>query len=340
MKRILFLAVVAAVCCTPVCAKPKQILLGKHPYASWIQISPNGRWVLTGGNIEDAANASKSAQASRLWDTRTGRYRTDIADYLGENEWLPDGRLAVPHRGPQDEGRNIGGSEGSEPPVVKIRRLPGGRSLELRDSYPDLDELFDFRSSPDGRRLVILSRYFIRHFDTGTGKLLKRVAWEHNRKPRLDDVAEGRANLSPNGRFVLTYGDAPEVYDGATGKLLRRYPGRTGSKWITANVFELGREAGTTDLGRKSFLEYYDLRKPKRVWVMRGDSSEVTPLGHVLYTIGNWWVWRDAASGKVLRHMKSPFKQHELYQPSAMSPDEQSVYVLDANGNIWQRELN
>ena len=344
-RDYLWILVLTALAAFPCAARTR---VGFHPYAEWLNISPNGHWLYSGFGYESLIY-DRNATPTRRHDLRTGRWRTAPTNQIPQ--WLANGQLAFSVATGKEESQLRAGIEGDVAPTVGLFWPTARRpSVVLRDKIFQGDAYYQTELSADGRTATVLSVRFLRHFDARTGRLKARIA---NPIVQQSDDESGRGvgALSPDGRFLLEL-LKPRIYNARTGKVRHAFPPNRGRvsdlEWITPTIFVLYRTE-TYKGDDRTYTEFYDAETCKRLWVLadfqRRDpnhnfwqSYPVIAQPNAIIVCGqNSWTWRDARSGRVLREAIAPtiwkFLDQNLYQ-IVVSGD--NYFTIDKKGGIWR----
>jgi WD40 repeat protein len=263
-----------------------------------------------------------------LWDVRTGKELRQFKQASGAT-FTPDGkRLAV----------------GKEDGVVEVRDPRTGRRVRrLKGHRAGVHVL---AISPDGRTLVsadtgrvhpsnaVGTRTSVRLWDLESGRL--RHQWQDH-----DGTVE-TLRFSPDGQAVAVEDSKGNLllYDVASGKLRRRFPGDPGeSRGDRSSAFSPDGKVLLLHEPRGPFREW-DLARgeERRHWGRQGSVAQMlySPDGKVLASRGQdgLFVW-DVAAGKELHH----FPGHRAPVGAlAFSPDGRLVASLDQAGmlGLWE----
>lgn len=229
-----------------------------------VAFAPDGKSVLTGSMYQNL----------RLWDVGTGVERRAFDGYscvggCSDIAFSPDGRSIA---GADSSARNL--------------RLWDAATGEVRRSFllPVYDERLDLKASadhiafsPDGSRLITADQSVVRVWSVASGGEVLHFDPE--------GVIEAMA-LSPDGKTLATGGwregrrAVLQMWDAATGRLLRRFPEQQFG--ITAVAFSPdGRtlaEAHPEPSGGGYIVRLWDATSGKRLRTLSGHTADVTAL--------------------------------------------------------------
>ena len=332
----------------------RQIATGHAKRVQTIQLSPDGRLV---------ASTAWTDGAVRLHDAHTGVLRFAFA-----SEDAPDGKLAF-----AANGRWIAGVR-RQRSVLLWNSVTG---KVVRRFQPPREYIDSVAFTGDGKTLISGGDK-VRFWEVATGKSVRQftpparsgahvalapdgrmlatwgdcelVLWDlqAGRQRRVGSGHQGPVHgvaVSPNGRLAATtcFGDAARLWDLATGRELRQFPG-LGNEGTAGVVFSPdGRLLAAADVVKTVRLWNMDTgAEVRRLTIDRPLDVAFSADGKVLLT-KSWnsvvQLW-DPATGKELRKMdlaalrSGPGDGHDINV--AMSPDGQWLAVVGSTVELWR----
>ncbi len=193
----------------------RRILRGHRDCVFTVAVSPDGRFVISGGggNISDSTRARD--HAIRLWNVETGQLERVLdghSDHVNALAVAPDGRLLI---------------SASSDDTLAVWDLASG--LRQRVINVDGGGVLDVALTPNGSRLVSASENG--HITLWSLRWGSEIRTMHGHHSSARAVA-----VTPDGRFAVS-GSADKtvrVWNLATGRLVRTLHGHTETVWSVA----------------------------------------------------------------------------------------------------------
>ncbi|MEK6699665.1 MAG: caspase family protein [Nitrospirota bacterium] len=171
-----------------------RIFLGLKSYVEAVAFSPDGKYVLTGGRLDDPT--------LKLWDVSTGNEVKTLkghSNHISSAVFSPDGRFAL---------------SGSHDKTLKLWDVSTGR--EIRTFQGHSDGVYSAAFSPDGRFVLSGSGdNTLKLWDVSSGKEVRTF------KGHAGIVRS--VSFSPDGRHVFSgsFDGTARIWDISTGKVIR-----------------------------------------------------------------------------------------------------------------------
>ena len=290
----------------------QQIFKGHTDQVIGLDVSRDGRWILTGGKDKTAI----------LWDLQAGK---SVQQFVGHTDAVnsvalsPDGKLAA---------------SASDDKTVRLWDVQSGK--EIRQFTGHTDKVDSVAFSPDGNTILTGSvDKTARLWDVQTGKEVRELT--------LPSVVYS-VTFSPNDKLILTGEDRlATLWDTASGAKLRDLMGIAGE--VDGVAFSADSSQALTG-ARDGSARLWDVQsgQQRRQFVGHSDyvrSVAFSPDGKLALTgsrdrTARLW---DIQTGKELRR----FTGHtDLIHRAVFTPDGQSVLTSSWDGTVrqWNAQLN
>lgn len=265
-----------------------------------VAISPNGTQILTGAFNNQAL----------LWDAATGK---DIQRFNGHSQQInavafsPDGKQIV---------------TGSDDHSARLWDAASGN--EVQRFLGHTEAVVSVAFAPDGQKVLTRSRDgTTRLWDAATGKEIRRFG---NGGPF------GSATFSRDGTWVATGGFGAQLWNSASGKLLRTFRGL----FSTIESVAFSPDGAHVLTGGRDGTRLWDLRLGKEIGRFEGRPTFVQAVAFsrdgsqvLLGCLDGTARLLDMASGKEIRRINAP--RGSVVESVAFSPDGKLALAAVAN---------
>ena len=290
-----------------------QVIIRWRPHLSYVQgidVSPDGRWVLSYGAGSLVESTMETGEPRLKWDRHCGSVQAAV--------FLPSGRQAV---------------SGSVDGTVRVREVADGRALHVVTLPDGMLGAYALAASPDGSRVAVGGYAQILEFSPLDGRTLRQ--WGGHR-----GFIRALA-YAPDGGLLVSSADdgSVAVWPSAPGHPIARLEGHRGGVLAVAvsrdgkHVLSGGRD-GTVRLWEIGTGKPFVTLDAHRGWVegvaFLGDGQFALSAGRD----GRILKW-DLRTGKVVAEMEHGAWIHGL----ACSPDGRTAYCAGDDRTVAAWDL-
>ncbi len=263
---------------------------GPPQHAVSIDVSPDGRWLVTGRGVGEEG----SAHPVDLWDLQTQELVRSFEGHDGDArsvEFSPDGRFVVTATGLSPHG--------AEPPA-KLWNVQTGELVHTFDGHPN--RVTDAVFSPDGDRVVTVGEDgTVKFWNTEAGSVIQTIELTRINGGNMDGLYF--AEFSPDGRLLALGYDQVGIWDIENRTWLFEIDSLTARHAYNVAFSPDGTRmlAGRID----GAVELWDSKGEERIHsfphTMGATSAEFSPDGDSVVVVSNETVLWDLTTGKIKR---------------------------------------